>query len=597
MSLKKITYNPKKVNPDDTSIVEAGLIFNTLFEDFISLKDVPLSGMENIKYIGLGNGGDGGRTDGSYVFYKNFGENAVSICFQFSSVNPHMEEFESQWDVVEKVHNSFMNKEWQYKYEDFSCGEYCPWEYKGKEAKELIGKWESNDPTLQSDLALDSGNTLNDKNNEKSGKKKSSQDENYSLDPIEVEHIDFESAVFAIAGFNYPDEERIKAEITQRSGNIRASISDKINYFIVPDGDIKINAKMKKVLDLLKNGASIAIIRISECRKHMRILDEELFGAEDAKIAWDYRISLVEDKVTLIHYIGTEKEVIIPESVGKYPVVSIAKSCFNYGNKTLEKVVVPKSITTIEERAFDQCENLYSVVLPEGVQVIKRFAFCGCSSLDNLTIPNTVTTIEDAAVYNCEKLSSVFIPASVVSLGAAFVLCNGISEIKVDETNRVYDSRNNCNAVIEKETNTLVFGCKSTIIPKEIKAIGARAFCGLSSLEIIEMPDGIEEIGDEAFLNCKKLGDLQLPMALIKIGKSSFYGCSEIKEVKLPPNVEVVGENAFCRCNIREITISERLKADNKNFLDEWRIQKVYGTKKSIAQKIAKSKQAEYIEI
>ncbi|WP_026511590.1 DUF6273 domain-containing protein [Butyrivibrio sp. LC3010] len=141
--LKEFSYHPDKVDEKDNTIVKTGVVFNTLFEDFISPEDIPFANMPEIKFIGLGNGGDGSRSDGTYVFFKDYGDIGISDYFKFSNVNPQMEEFEGQWDVLEKVHNSFMDREWQYKYEDYSCGEYCPWEFKGEKARELINKWES----------------------------------------------------------------------------------------------------------------------------------------------------------------------------------------------------------------------------------------------------------------------------------------------------------------------------------------------------------------------------------------------------------------------------------------------------------------------
>lgn len=143
--LKESTYNPKKAKADDTTIVKAGVIFEAWYEGFITPDEIPFVSIPDIKFIGLGNGGDGSRIDGSYVFYKDFGETSVSECYQFSGINPHMEEFEAQYDVLENVQNSFMDHPWQYRYEDYSCGEYGPWAFNSKKDKALIAKWKSDE--------------------------------------------------------------------------------------------------------------------------------------------------------------------------------------------------------------------------------------------------------------------------------------------------------------------------------------------------------------------------------------------------------------------------------------------------------------------
>jgi hypothetical protein len=143
--LKEFTYNSKSVDASDSTIVKAGVVFEKWYEGFITPDEIPFASMTEIKFIGLGNGGDGYRSDGSYVFYKDFGESSVSECYQFSYISPHKEEFDAQWDVLDNVRNSFMDRAWQYRYEDYSCGEYCPWAFNSKKDKALILKWKSDE--------------------------------------------------------------------------------------------------------------------------------------------------------------------------------------------------------------------------------------------------------------------------------------------------------------------------------------------------------------------------------------------------------------------------------------------------------------------
>ena len=147
--LEKFTYNPQKVDPSDTTIVKVGIIFKEIYEleAAISKDEIPFASMPEIKFIGMGNGHEKerSRTDGTYVFYKDFGETGVSECYQFTWVSPFKEEFDGQGDVIDKVLHSFMDHTWQYRFLNYSCGEYDPYAFNGKKDKALIKKWKSDE--------------------------------------------------------------------------------------------------------------------------------------------------------------------------------------------------------------------------------------------------------------------------------------------------------------------------------------------------------------------------------------------------------------------------------------------------------------------
>ena len=125
------------------------------------------------------------------------------------------------------------------------------------------------------------------------------------------------------------------------------------------------------------------------------------------------------------------------------------------------------------------------------VTIIGYRAFDGCSGLTSLTIPNSVTSIGSFAFSGCSGLTSVTIPNSVTIIGAwAFSGCSGLTSLKVEEGNPKYDSRNNCNAIIESSTNTLIAGCKTTTIPNSVTSIGYDAFYGCPiSVDVYEEND------------------------------------------------------------------------------------------------------------
>ena len=151
--------------------------------------------------------------------------------------------------------------------------------------------------------------------------------------------------------------------------------------------------------------------------------------------------------------------------------------------ETVEFNKVTYCITSIGEKAFMWCRYLKSITIPDCITSIGKQAFERCDSLTSIVIPNGVTNIGVNAFENCEALTDITIPKSVKTIGeAAFTGCSSLTSIVVSEGNTVYDSRENCNAIIETDTNTLICGCYNTTIPNSVESIGAEAFCRCESL-------------------------------------------------------------------------------------------------------------------
>ena len=177
---------------------------------------------------------------------------------------------------------------------------------------------------------------------------------------------------------------------------------------------------------------------------------------------------------------------------------------------------------------YSSVEEIETVIIEDGVTRIGNRAFFDCSGLTTVTIPASVTTIGDEAFFNCPGLTAVTIPSSVTSIGiGVFQNCSNLSTMTVDAGNTKYDSRNSCNAIIEKETNTLIAGCKNTIIPDDVTRIGDVAFRGCSGLTTITIPDGVTSIGPRAFSGCG-LTSIEIPASVTSIGFDAFQNCSNL---------------------------------------------------------------------
>ena len=290
-------------------------------------------------------------------------------------------------------------------------------------------------------------------------------------------------------------------------------------------------------------------------------------------------------------------------------------------HQDLSTVTLPSTLERIGAHAFTEC-GVSSVNLPNGLENIGDFAFCGCNlsdislpdsitfigknafsenDLNEVVIPKNMTTIGDKAFEDC-KISDLTITDGVKSIGKNAFANSGLNEIHipssvtfisvdafvdsdryyddldsnnmiitVDEGNRVYDSRNNCNAIIETSTDTLVIGCDSTKIPDSVVSIGDYAFryCRLNSLVI---PESVNNIGDWAFAPCGNLTSIVIPDSVTSIGEDAFYGCEELERVVLPHNLVEIKDSTFGACdNLQSISIPKSIKTIGRSaFSCRW---------------------------
>ncbi len=244
--------------------------------------------------------------------------------------------------------------------------------------------------------------------------------------------------------------------------------------------------------------------------------------------------------------------VTIPESVTydgtTYSVTTIGYMAFEFC-KDLTSITIPNSVTTIGDYAFLSCTGLTDITIPNSVTTIGSEAFNNCNGLTNITIPNSVTSIDGFAFAFCTGLTSITIPNSVTSIGdAAFGGCDGLTSIFVESDNPKYDSRDNCNAIIETATNTLISGCITTVIPNSVTSIGDYAFGGCTDLKNVIIPNTVTSIGSQAFDGCYNLTSVSLPNSVTTIGDRAFRSCNYLTNLTFPISVTSIGEYAFQGC-------------------------------------------------
>ena len=298
--------------------------------------------------------------------------------------------------------------------------------------------------------------------------------------------------------------------------------------------------------------------------------------------------------------------IVIPDSV-----TEIGNSAFKRCTG-LTSIVIPDSVTEIRGGTFFGCTGLTSIVIPDSVTEIGDEAFKGCTALKNITIPDSVTKIGNHAFSGCANLTSIVIPSSVTKIGSfAFENCPRLKSIIVSKDNKVYDSRENCNAIIDTEKNALEVGCINTVIPSSVVGISMGAFWGsgltsivipatvswinrgvfsgsknLKSIVVEEgnpkynsqgncnaiidrdnwltegcattvIPESVVLIGEEAFKNCTGLTTIVIPKSVREIREYAFRGCTGLTSIVIPASVTKIDKYAFEGSRLTKIVVEE----------------------------------------
>ena len=314
-------------------------------------------------------------------------------------------------------------------------------------------------------------------------------------------------------------------------------------------------------------------------------------------------------------FVGYLGSVVIPATVtyngNTYPVTSIDEIAFYYCTR-LTSIDIPNSITKIGNFAFGCCPELANIVvesgnprydsrnncnaiietadntliagckntiIPNSVTSIGERAFEGCDGLTSIVIPNSVTSIGNKAFYSCDGLTSIIIPNSVTAIGNnVFENCDELASIVIESGNPRYDSRNNCNAIIETADNTLIVGCKNTIIPNSVTSIGGWAFSYCYGLTSITIPNSVTAIGNGAFEGCIGLTSVDISNSVTSIGRYAFYNCQGLTSINIPYSVTSIGNYAFFWCTgLTSIVIPNSVTSiGNEAFKNCWDLTDVY---------------------
>ena len=279
-----------------------------------------------------------------------------------------------------------------------------------------------------------------------------------------------------------------------------------------------------------KNGQDYILPNISICYQD---LDVHYDPYKDPRIIATFNITDISNPTHLMGFDGKSGQyytsdytsieidgVIQNEVIGEYQ--------FNNTGKHIVKYSLLDT-TQIKANGFSNCTELEFITIPTNITYIGGSAFDGCTSLTSITIPNSVTELGIWAFQGCTSLTDVYI-GSGLSLplnNNAFADTN-LERIRVNSQNETFDSRNNCNAVIQTSTNKLIIGSNSTVIPSSVTSIGVNAFRGCTGLTSIAIPNSITYISQNSFVNCTGLTSIDLPESVTEIGYAAFYNCTSL---------------------------------------------------------------------
>ena len=228
------------------------------------------------------------------------------------------------------------------------------------------------------------------------------------------------------------------------------------------------------------------------------------------------------------HNIETLTAVAIPDSVtviGKraffacHNIVSVSlgetvRSIGDYAFESCRNLIsvdIPDSVTVLGASSFAYCSLLETASLSENITAINNATFSNCYKLSSIAIPPNVTTIRDDAFLGCRAMSSFVVPKTVTSIGTTvFGDCRSLQSLSVESGNTVYDSRDNCNAVIETATNKLITACLNTVIPNTVTEIGKKAFASYDTLKSVTIPSSVTSMGVECFAHCDTLESITI---------------------------------------------------------------------------------------
>lgn len=246
-------------------------------------------------------------------------------------------------------------------------------------------------------------------------------------------------------------------------------------------------------------------------------------------------------------------EAVDPDTKIRYKVTSIGMGALQ-GNRNVREVVFPVWLTTIENDAFNNCEQLATITLPDNLLEIGARAFMLCTSLKNVETGtrSMLERIHSEAFRGCRSLKTFTIPEEVTYLGAQVFAASGLLDLQFNAIKCPVAGTRYEPPFSGRSGLQVTFGPEVTVIPDNF-------FSGVKKLYQVDIPDGISEVGEAAFLDCPDLQIVTVPESVTEIGSSAFEKCVSLGQCDIH-GVGTIGNALFKGCtSLVEAALSPRL--------------------------------------
>lgn len=323
---------------------------------------------------------------------------------------------------------------------------------------------------------------------------------------------------------------------------------------------------MKKLISVLLVSALVLTnFQGWDCLREVELFKKfDLFQGVDQSYAYDvvnvygdFKYGITNGEASILTYLGSEREIVIPSEINGCPVTSIGSNSFS-NESDLVSVTIPDTVTSIGSYAFSGCTGLANIKMSNSITNIEGFVFFGCSNLRSISIPDTTTnigeetfrgckslktaklsenlkSIKSKMFYECSSLESVIIPDSVTSIGVnAFEGCSNLKNVKLSESLKFIEA----NAFSDCSSLEEIF------IPNSVTNIEEFAFAGCNNLKTVKLSNSLYSISDYLFSGCSSIEEIVIPDSVTSIGSYSFKGCTNLKKIIIPKSV--VSIEGFC---------------------------------------------------
>ena len=232
-------------------------------------------------------------------------------------------------------------------------------------------------------------------------------------------------------------------------------------------------------------------------------------------------------------------------------------------DEEITNLVIPGSVTRIENYAFYGCKSLVSITIPNSVSSVGVYAFSNCAGLTSITIPDSVTSIGSGAFKSCSSLKSIVLP--FVGSAKDGTGATNFGHIFGGANSTVPTSLTTVTITGGTIADRAFYGCSgltSITLERSVISIGSRSFANCTSLASIAIPNDLTKIGGYAFENCAALTSINIPSNIKSISTGMFTGCASLNSIEIPDKVENIEKYAFRYCgDLASIVIPDSVKS------------------------------------